>query len=84
MLELNATYFAEISDNCRIERAQFRMKDYRLFFKPTRGTLICFDASEINHGTIENTGYKQYGVAILVKPIVLKAGFKALKKLGFI
>jgi hypothetical protein len=59
------------------------MKDYGLFFRPTRGTLICFDASKINHGTTENTGYKQYGVAIPVKPIVLKADLKALKKLGF-
>ncbi len=59
------------------------MKEYGLFFRPTRGTLICFDASNINHGTTENTGYKQYGVAVLVKPSVLKAGLKALKKLGF-
>jgi hypothetical protein len=28
-------------------------------------------------------GYKQYEVAVLVKPIVLKAGLKALKKLVF-
>jgi len=53
-----------------MEGAQFRMKDYELFFRPTRGTLICFDASKINHGTTENTGYKQYGVVVLVKLIV--------------
>jgi hypothetical protein len=35
------------------------------------------------HGTTENTGYKQYEVAVLIKPIVLKADLKALKKLGF-
>jgi hypothetical protein len=59
------------------------MKDYELFFRPTRGTLICFDASKINHGTTENTGYKQYGVAVLVKLIVLKTCLNALKKLEF-
>jgi hypothetical protein len=80
---LNFIYFAEIPDHSRIERAQFRMKDYGLFFRPTRGTLICFDASKINHGTTENTGYKQYGVAVLVKPSVLKAGLKALQSMGF-
>jgi hypothetical protein len=80
---LNSTYFAEIVDHSQIERAQFRMKDYGLFFRPTPGTLICFDASKINHGTIQNTRYKQYGVALLVKPIVLKAGLEALKNLGF-
>ena len=59
------------------------MKVYELFFRPKRGTLICFDASKINHGTTENTGYKQYGVAVLVKSIILKEDLKALKKLGF-
>ena len=59
------------------------MKDYGLFFRPTRETLICFDALKINHGTTENTGYKQYGIAVLVKPIVIKVGLKALKKLEF-
>ena len=57
------------------------MKDYRLFSRPMRGTLICFDASNINHKTTKNTGYKQYGVAVLVKPIVLEACLKTLKKL---
>jgi hypothetical protein len=80
---LNSTYFAEIQDHSRIERAQFRMNDYGLFFRPTREALICFDASKINHGTTENTGYKQYEVAVLVKPIVLKVGLKPLKQLGF-
>jgi hypothetical protein len=59
------------------------MKDYGLFFRPTHGTLICFDASKINHGTTENTGYKQYGVAILVKPSVLKTCLKTLQNLEF-
>ena len=60
------------------------MKDYGLFFRPTCGTLICFDASKINHGTTENMGYKQYEAALLVKPIVLKASLKAIEKLGFL
>ena len=60
------------------------MKDYGLFFRPTRGTLICFDASKINHGITENMGYKQYGVSVLVKSMVLKACLKTLKKLGFL
>ena len=76
---MNSTYFAEIPYHFRIEWTQFRMKDYRLFFRPTRRTLICFDASKINHGTTENTGYKQYGVAVLVKSIVLKLNLKTLK-----
>ena len=56
------------------------MKDYEIFFRPIRETLICFDAQNINHCTTENTGYKQYEVAVLVKPIVLKAGLKTSKK----
>ena len=78
---MNSTYFAEIPDHSRIERAQSRMKDYRLFFRLTRVTLICFYALKINHGTAKNTGYKQYGINVLVKPIVLKASLKAFKKI---
>ena len=80
---MNSTYFGEIPDYSRIKRAQFRMKDYTLFLSLTRATLICFDDLKINHGTTENMGYKQYGVVVLVKPIVLKACLKALKILRF-
>ena len=81
---MNSTYFAGIPHHSRIEHAQFRMKDYGLFFRLTRGTLIYFDDSKINHGITKNTGYKQYEVAVLVKPIVLKTYLKVLKKLEFL
>ena len=74
---------------CRVSRSFSNWTDtipherLWIFFCLTRGTLIYFDVLKINHGTTKFTGYKQYGVVLLVKPIILKASLKVLKKLEF-
>ena len=72
---------ADIEDDCAIyKRTEFLLPDCGYYLKPRQGTVIFLDCSKIKHGSIENEGYKQYGVAITYKKSVLTTCKNDLEK----
>lgn len=65
-------------------RTQFLLPDCGYFLKLGKGTVVGLNCAKIKHGSLENKGYKQYGVALTYKKRVVTGCRNELaKKFGF-
>jgi hypothetical protein len=60
------------------KRSEFYLPSCGYVLKPQQGTTIFLKCTKVNHETIANIGYNQYGVPIKKK--VLTGGTKLIKK----
>jgi hypothetical protein len=76
--------YADLEDTNHAEyrRFEFHLPSCGYLLKPQQGTVIVLDCAKISHGTIANSSYSQYGVALTMKKKVVTGGKKLMGKYG--